>query len=295
MNTRQLQYVIALSRTLNISQAADGLKITQPALSKQILSLEKEIGVSLFDRSGTPLKLTQAGEVFVKQAEEILLKEENLLHSMEDFKSGDRGRLTIGISPFRASYFLSGTIKKLQEKYPGLQIVLKEEGSAELRNAAAEGRVDFAVINLPADNILLDVVPLKEEPLVLVVPKNLEEMVLNKEKEIELSDCKELPFIALGKNQELRKLFDKLCLSCEFTPKIAVEAVGITTAWSLAQAGIGATVLPLRFIEENKIDSRVAVCQLNDSVCIRNPAIVTRKGHYLSKYAKEAINLLKEV
>lgn len=294
MNTRQLQYVIALSRTLNISQTAESLKITQPALSKQILAIEKEIGVSLFDRSGSPLKLTQAGESFVKQAEEILLKKDGLLRSMEEFKSGDRGRLIIGISPFRASYFLSGTIKKLQEKYPGLQIVLKEEGSAELRNAASEGRVDFAVINLPAEDIMLDVVPLKEEPLALIIPKNVGGHISNKEKQISLLECKDLPFIALGKNQELRRLFDKLCLSYGFTPKIAVEAVGITTAWCLAQAGIGATVLPLRFIEENKTDSRVDICQLKDSACIRKPAIVMRKGHYLSKYAKEAIELLRE-
>ena len=68
MNLRQLQYAVALSRTLNISQTAENLKITQPALSKQILSLEKELGLALFDRSTTPLKLTQAGENFIKFA-----------------------------------------------------------------------------------------------------------------------------------------------------------------------------------------------------------------------------------
>ena len=61
MNLRQLQYAVALSRTKNISQTAENLKISQPALSKQILLLEKKLGVLLFDRTTNPLKLCKTG------------------------------------------------------------------------------------------------------------------------------------------------------------------------------------------------------------------------------------------
>ena len=127
MNSRQLQYAVVLSQVLNISQAAEKLHITQPALSKQILSLEKELNVVLFDRSTTPLTLTRAGECFVAEATDILFREERLRRSMEDFKAGDKGRLTIGISPFRAGYFVSDTIRQLHQEFRGLQVVLKEE------------------------------------------------------------------------------------------------------------------------------------------------------------------------
>lgn len=290
MNKRQLQYAVALSRTLNISQTAENLKITQPALSKQILALEKEFGIALFDRSTTPLKMTPAGEKFIKLAEEILIKEENLISLMQDFKEGKKGRLVIGISPFRAGYFLLSTIKKLQEKYPGLQIVLKEAGSDELRAYVLDGTVDFAIINLPVEDVLLDVIPLNSEPLALVVPNKMAEG----KKGLNLADCKDFPFIALGKNQELRKLFEKLCSVNGFTPNISVEATGITTAWSIAQAGIGATVLPKRFTEEHKTESKVLVFELNGEAYIRKPAIVIRKGQYLSKYAADAIEFIKK-
>ena len=87
MNRKQLQYVIELSEDLNFSVVAEKLGITQPALSKQILSLEKELDVKLFDRSSIPLTLTPAGERFVADAKELIFREEQLKRSMEDFKN----------------------------------------------------------------------------------------------------------------------------------------------------------------------------------------------------------------
>ena len=84
MNSRQLQYVLLLSKELNFSQVAEQLNISQPALSKQIMALEKELNVKLFDRSSIPLTLTPAGERFVSDAKELLFREEQLKRTMED-------------------------------------------------------------------------------------------------------------------------------------------------------------------------------------------------------------------
>ena len=74
MNTRQLQYALELSKSLNFSAVAERLGISQPALSKQILHLENEIGVKLFDRSTNPLTVTPAGEHFFREAQRLLLR-----------------------------------------------------------------------------------------------------------------------------------------------------------------------------------------------------------------------------
>lgn len=294
MNSRQLQYAVVLSQVLNISQAAEKLHITQPALSKQILSLEKELNVVLFDRSTTPLTLTRAGECFVAEATDILFREERLRRSMEDFKAGDKGRLTIGISPFRAGYFVSDTIRQLHQEFRGLQVVLKEApNSTQLHREVADGLVDFAVINLPVDEAMLDVIPLEPEPVVLVVPNTLLEQVKNNRSDkVSLADCQHLPFIALGAHQELRRLFDKLCMTSGFVPDVTTEVVGIITAWCLAQAGIGATILPKRYIDGQQTDGKVSVFPLENAASVRRPAIVMRKGQHLSKYAKAAIELM---
>ena len=298
MNSRQLQYAIVLSESLNISHAAEKLKISQPALSKQILSIEEELGVTLFDRGTTPLSLTAAGEHFIKEAKELLFREEELKHAMEDYKYGNKGKLVIGISPFRASYFLSHVIKELHNKYEGLQVVLKETNSTQLHKDAVDGLVDFAIINLPVDTVMLDVIPLDSEPIVLAVPKcfsgNIKKIRKTKKlPTVNIKDCTQLPFIALGKTQELRQLFDKMCITNDFNPQITTEVVGITTAWNLVVAGIGATVLPYQFLGDKSVGEDVEIFLIENLKTTRQPAIVMRKNKHISKYAKTAINLIK--
>ncbi|MBE6038979.1 MAG: LysR family transcriptional regulator [Anaerofustis stercorihominis] len=300
MNSKQIQYAVMLSQVLNFSQLAEQLNISQPALSKQIISLEHELGVKLFDRNTNPMTLTAAGEHFVKDAKELLYKEEQMLRSMEDFKTGEKGSLVIGISPFRCLYLIPDIVKKLRQKFPGLQVILKEAGrSDQLRKGIAEGQYDFAIINLPVDDSLLDVNPLEPELLVLAVPEQMAQTMKyekNNEKNsyplVDLSDCEELPFIVLSNQQELRKSFDKLCSLSKIRPNICAEVIGITTAWAMVRSGVGATILPLTFVRDSHFEEGISLFMLKNSTSVRHPAIVTRKGQYISKYAEYAIKLL---
>ena len=297
MNSRQLQYAIELSELCNFSQVAEKLNITQPALSKQILSLENELGVKLFDRSTTPMTLTAAGESFIRQAKELLFRQEQLTHSMARFQSGESGRLVIGISPFRTLYMIPAVAKKVREKFPGVQVFLHETGSDTLRKEIAEGKYDFAIVNLPVEESVLNVVPLEQDTLALAVPNSMLELLpesVRQKKEIDLEDCAVLPFIVVGKNQEMRILFDRLCAQADFQPEIAMEVVGLTTAWAMAHAGIGATVLPLQFLASETFDKDITLFTLKGDKFARQPVIVTRRGKDLSPYARYAIDLLTE-
>lgn len=296
MNNKQLQYALALSKSLNFSAVASELGISQPALSKQISGLEKELGILLFDRTSMPITLTAAGEHFFKNAEELLFREQQLFLSMEDFKSGKNGRLTIGISPFRSLYLLPHVCKAVKQKYPGIKIVLSEEVSDNLRRYAAEGKYDFAIANLPVDESSLDVLPIENDTLVLVVPKSMLDMIDRPAdsqcQKISFTNCKRLPFIVIRQTQEMRALFERICASCDFTPNIAMEVVGLSTAWAMARAGIGATLLPLQFVENMNSETDLALFPLNHEINTRTPAIITKRGQYLPEYARYAIALL---
>lgn len=295
MNFRQMHYVVVLAETLNFSQAAEKLGITQPALSKQIISVEKELGITLFNRSSVPFTLTSAGEEIVLRLKEMLISEEQLKIVADEYKSGEKGRLVIGISPFRATYFLTDVIKKLQKKFSGLEIILKETNSSELHKLAVEGKLDFAIINLPFDETQLDVMLLHEEKLVLVVPQEIDEKL--KKRGIEkpsLKDVEEFSFIALSKTQELRRMFDRLCAKANIKPKVAVEVNGISTAWALATAGIGAAVIPMSYVEKAKAKN-VTLYEMEETDSVRKTTIVTKKGNYRTKYASEAIRLISKM
>lgn len=296
MNPRQLEYAILLSEIKNFSQLAEILNISQPALSRQIKTLEDDLGVELFNRHTSPISLTSAGVFFIDEAKELLYKETQLRHALERYKSGEQGLLTIGITPFRCSYLMPEVVKKVREKYPKVQIKLHETSSEQIRKDVCEGKYDFAVVNLPVDDSILDVIPLEADELMLAVPKQMAHtFIKNQSPEngyINFKDCTELPFIVLSKRQEMRHLFNKLCASANIKPNIAAEVVSITTAWSMAQEGIGAALLPLQFMKGTFADDNLILYKVDNYTFSRQPAIVKRKGFVLSEYAEYAIREL---
>ena len=294
MNARQLEYAIRLARVRNFSQVAEELKISQPALSKQILNLESELGVKLFDRNTNPLKLTPAGEHFVQEAQELLYREDQLLRSMERFRSGEAGELVIGVTPFRSSYLMPGIVAKLRRKFPGIRVRLAEYGSDILRREVAEGRYDLAVVNLPVDESVLEARPLEKDQLVLVLRRELLEKApsLHGQESVDFAQCGELPFVVVGQTQEMRQLFEKLCARAAIHPPIAAEVVGLTTMWDMACAGVGAALLPMQFVE-HKAGEEMAILPLRELIYSRQVAVVTKRGQYLSEAARYTIDLLE--
>lgn len=295
MNAKQLQYAIELADLKNFSKVSEKFNISQPALSKQIMFLEKDLGVKLFDRSGVPLKLTPAGEHFIKEAKELLYKEKQLKSSMEGFASGEKGKLKIGISPFRSLYLIPPIVEKMRERYPEVDIYLSDTNSEQNRKDVEEGNLDFAIVNLPVDETVFEYIAIEPDVVALAVPNKMLDLLESSDKdEIDFKDCAKLPFVVVEQKKEMRNLFENLCAKDNLTPRIRMEVVGITTAWAMARAGIGATILPLQFINEEAFDGEsITLFTIKDNTFKRQPVIITRKGQYLSDYAKYAIKLFK--
>jgi DNA-binding transcriptional LysR family regulator len=297
MNARQWKYAVVLSKTRNFSQTADQLGVSQPTLSKQIIALETELGLKLFDRTKNPLELTPAGEFFVAKAQEMLYAEEQLQKTLEQFKAEENGQLVIGVTPFRSMTMMPSLVTKIKARYPGVKVILHEVNAMQLHKDAVEGICDFSILNLPVDDPLLETVPLGPDTLVLAVPNplvpRLENVPAAPSAPIDLKQAKDLPFITLRQGQEMRQLLDRLCISNGFYPNIAVEVTGITTAWAMASAGIGAVLLPLQFVQMQNFDSNLTLFSLARTAYTRQPAIVTRRGQYVSRYAAFAMDLLK--
>ena len=299
MNANQLEYAVRLAQVRNFSQLAEELHISQPALSRHIQNLEQELGVKLFDRSTSPLTLTPAGAYFIESAKDLLYKEDQLLKTMGRFKSGEAGRLTIGVSPFRCMYLMPDVVKAVRDKFPGVQVVLHEAASAQLRKETMDGKYDFSILNLPVDESVLDVIPLEPETLVLAVPNEwaatLPSTQNGQYREVDFADCKELPFITVGETQEMRNWFDKICAEANVRPSVVTEAVSLTSAWALAFAGVGATLLPLPFIKRENFEGRLSLFTIKDKSYMRQPAVVMRRGQFHSEYARYAIEHLKQL
>lgn len=295
MNLRQLQYAVQLAEVRSFSQLAENLNISQPALSKHIQALESELGVKLFDRNTSPLVLTPAGESFLGRAKDLLYRESQLLRCMEEYRSGEAGQLTIGVSPFRSTYLMPRFLSKLRSKYPGLKIVLHEASSDELRKGAAEGKYDFAVVNLPVDEAVLEALPIKQESLVLAVPLKFCGALSKGEEIADFSVFKDIPFVAVSQFQEMRCIFDKLCEQAGFIPDIAAEVIALNTAKAMVCEGIGAAVLPEQLVKDEEAQGSLLLFPLGDKYSIRQPVVVYKRGQYISQYADYAIDILQKL
>ncbi len=295
MNSKQLKYVVMLADIRNFSQAAQALNISQPAFSKHIISIENELGIKLFDRASVPLTLTPAGDFFVKKAKQFLIEEENMFKRIGEYKTGETGVLTIGIPPFRSLYLLPKIIEKIKQKFPKVQVVIKEHGLEQLKKELSEGLYDFAIMNLPVEETKFDIIPMEKDIIGLAVPNNLTDKIkeIKKGNKIDLSKCKNLPFVVLGKNQEMRILFDKKCAKAGLSPEIYVEVTGITTARELVKSGMAAALLPKQFITTEPESENITFFELEQDENTRQPAIILRRGQYVSKFAEYAIELIK--
>lgn len=224
----------------------------------------------------------------------MLFSEDDLYKTLEQFRTGENGRLVIGVTPFRSISLMPELVKKVKIRYPGVKVVLHEANAVQLRKDAAEGKCDFVILNLPVDDALLEAIPVEPDTLVLAVPEKLVAKLGDCGETLDLAQAKALPFVTLGQGQELRQLLEKLCAARGFYPNITAEVVGVTTAWAMARAGVGAVLLPLQLLEKENTDTHLKLYPLEKGVYSRQPAVVTRRGQYISEYAAYAIEILKK-
>jgi DNA-binding transcriptional LysR family regulator len=170
MEMNQLRYVVAVARAGNFSRAAEQCHVSQPSLSQQIQKLEDELGERLFDRMKRQTKLTPHGEAFVRRAVRILEEAELAVREASDAKSLMSGTLTIGVLPTIAPYLLPKTIGVFVRKYPGVEIVVQEDTTAQLLKHLTTYEIDFAFVSDPIDDSRFEVKELFSEELLLALP-----------------------------------------------------------------------------------------------------------------------------
>lgn len=244
MELRQLHYFVAAARRLHFTAAAADLHVAQPALSQQIKLLERELGVALFDRSGHRVRLTPAGEAFLVHAERMLSEAASARTEMAEFAGLVRGRLALGALPSLAERHLPVLLAGFHARYPGIELVLREETTAEILALVRAGEVDLALLNeVPAGKTPLDVTldPLFSEDLVVAVAP---EHHLATRASVPMRELRPEPFILTKHGSEIRRTVLDACAATGFAPHIAFESGGMATVRALAAAGLGVAILP---------------------------------------------------
>ena len=122
MDTKQIEYILKIAEENNITKAADKLYITQSALNQQLLKLEKELGTPLFHRSRVNWRPTEAGEVYLRNARQILRLKKDTYNQISDIAATRRGRLSIGFTPGRGINMFTSIYPAFRQTYPDIVV-----------------------------------------------------------------------------------------------------------------------------------------------------------------------------
>src|SRR6476620_1039185 len=209
MEMHQLRYVVAVARARNFSRAAEQCHVSQPSLSQQIQKLEEELGERLFDRMKRQVKLTPHGEAFLPRALRILEEVDVAKREASDAHRLLRGRVIVGVLPTIAPYLLPAVLVDFAKEFPGVEIVVQEETTAQLLKLANVCEIDFAVASRPIHDQRMEVKDLFTEELRLALPPRHS---LTRKRTVRLTDLEKEPFIVM---KEGHCLGDQVLTFCE--------------------------------------------------------------------------------
>ena len=312
MTTQQLNYVIAVAECQSISKAAERLYVTQPSLSQYIHSIERQLGMKLFDRSVTPLKLTDADRLYVDWARKILAMEESMNNAMSDLMGLETGSVRIGASPFRVRCLLARSIAAFHANYPKIQMTIREADMKQLVDQLTAGEIDFAIGTGEFTEKQLHAEPLAEERLYLAVPQEhplieklpeplTAEDILQgtprylRQKPIDLSLAAEERFIAANAGEFDRDKLNAVCRKCGFEPNVAFSVQTIETVFSFTCSNMGIALIPDSLIYYGNFGRHPYYYTLPDSLVLSHISLVSRRNAFLSKAASEYALLLKQL
>lgn len=168
---RQLEYFCAVARTGSFTKAAEDLGIAQPSLSEQIARLEQALGGALFERLNRRIELTPLGEAILGKAQALIEDAAALPECFERAREGVRGPLRVAAIPTVLPYYLAPLLKGFTERYPEVDLHVREGTTAELVDHVLDGMVDIALLSLPVEGAGLVMKELFREPLYVAVPE----------------------------------------------------------------------------------------------------------------------------
>lgn len=247
MNLKQLEYIVTINREGGIKKAAEKLFITQPALSQQLIRVEEELGIRIFERGkGAQFTPTYEGQHYLEIAERILYEQDQARIWIEEAHNMLHGRLSIGISQPRCRQVMPLLLPEFKRRYPQIQIEIHEEPMFKAKAMIMSGEIDLALMisEYFSDGLTFD--PLFRERFFLAVPPDSDvdrrcQQHVETSGQVRIEDLANEDYILLHHGGYLRKLVDDMFERKRITPNIILETVDSDLALSLCAADCGLT------------------------------------------------------
>jgi DNA-binding transcriptional LysR family regulator len=283
---QQLRILKAVATEKNFTKAAQVLHLSQPSLSKQIKTLEKNLDILLINRENNKISLTENGKVFLQYSERILALCEESCRALIDLKNGDRGNLTVGASQTIGTYLMPRVLALFAQNYPQLDLKVQVNSTRLIANNVLNREIDIAVVGGEIPNELKKILTIKdfvEDELSLIISKS---HPFATKKRIKKENLYYLNFITLNSNSTIRKFIDTILIQNGIeTNQLKVimqfnSIEGIKTAVSL---GLGAAFVSSSAIEKEIELKTIEILKIDNLRITRRLSIISNPKSYKSK------------
>ncbi|XXM77426.1 LysR family transcriptional regulator [Microbacterium sp. PMB16] len=246
MNLEQLRGFVEVARLGHFTRASEHLHLAQPSLSRQISTLERELGAELFHRARGHIALTAAGETLLPRAQRMLAEADAIRDEMGEMAGLRRGRVRLGAPPTLCISLVAEAISTFHTAHPDVDLHLIESGSRLLVEQLAVGAVDIALITEsdgpPPTGFSLTRTPLLTEELVVVSAASQPPVAVTPA--IGLDHLATLPLIELDVSYQLRATTDAAFRSAGLDPKPVLEGAEMDAVLRFVERGLGVAVVP---------------------------------------------------
>lgn len=259
MELKELEYIVTTAEEGSISRAAERLYIAQSSLSQYLSRYEAELGVKLFRRASNGVRLTSAGELYVRNARQMLIQYQQVKKQLTDMEVPVEGVIHFGISTYRGSYLLPKAMHLFHQEVPNVEVVLHEDDSSVLERKIASGTLDMALVAVSQDQWQNQGRFLMKDEVLLVSSRDHPVMEFVREGGggpnrpwVEMADIAHLDFLISGRAAKLGSIAQQEFEKLGITPRSVCGNLTAPMAAALARRGMGLAFTYRSCIEESR-------------------------------------------
>lgn len=303
------EYVLTIYKEGSFTRASEKLFISQPSLSASIKRIEEKLGAPIFDRSTTPIALTEIGKEYVRCAMDIDEREADFIRYISDNTELKSGKIRIGGSSFFSSFIIPTLIAEFKSEHEGITFEIFEDSTKNLMTKLSLGELDIVIDNKMLTDESITAERYATEQILLAVPKGLlrgieaeltalgmtrEDIKAGKHYESRrapISAFSHLPFILLHNENDTGKRADKLFKKHGIEPTVLFRLDQQVTAYNISSSGLGISFVSDTLVKRSGASSDLLYFAIDDEIAQRSIYFYRKKNRYQPLACRRFIEL----
>jgi DNA-binding transcriptional LysR family regulator len=292
MDLRQLEILCAIAETGTFTGAGEKLHVSQPAISRQVLLLEEELGEPLFLRQGRVAAPTRAGQKLIQLGHRLLEDLTSTVNQIRDEHHDLAGTLRIAGGMTVCLYVLPPLLKEFRRVHPRVEVKLITGATPRLVRQLRTAGADVGLLTLPIDDPSCVVVPAMREELLLVMPPR---HALARRRRVRPSDLANEPFVLFERGSNTRRTVDRLFSRVGVEPKVVLETENVEILKALVAIGMGLTIIPYQAVAAEVDGGQLACARVTGAMLERETGWVYPRSSHLPRAVGELITMFETV